>query len=117
MTGNGHAIWLAASRSACTGACLREGLVSASGAGIACAVSLVHSSSASVSGCSSGQLAYMKLKREPGADGEGVMLKNVNYFGAKSNEGFALYKSIEHRGFAHPAGIVVARPLTGCELA
>jgi len=44
-----------------------------------------------------GQMAYMKLKREPGADGKGVMLKNVNYFGAKSNEGFQLYKSLDHR--------------------
>ena len=44
-----------------------------------------------------GQMAYMKLKREPGADGKGVALKNVNYFGAKSNEGFELYKSIQHR--------------------
>jgi len=44
-----------------------------------------------------GQMAYMKLKREPGADGKGVVLKNVNYFGAKSNEGFQLYKSLDHR--------------------
>ena len=44
-----------------------------------------------------GQMAYMKLKREPGADGKGVVLKNVNYFGAKSNEGFQLYRSLEHR--------------------
>ena len=44
-----------------------------------------------------GNMAYMKLKREPGADGQGVALKNVNYFGAKSNEGFELYKSLEHR--------------------
>lgn len=44
-----------------------------------------------------GQMAYMKLKREPGADGKGVVLKNVNYFGAKSNTGFELYKSLEHR--------------------
>jgi hypothetical protein len=43
-----------------------------------------------------GQMAHMKLKREPGADGKGVVLKNVNYFGAKSNEGFALYKSLDH---------------------
>src|SRR5919109_3327380 len=44
-----------------------------------------------------GDMAYMKLKREPGSDGKGVALKNVNYFGAKSNEGFELYKSLEHR--------------------
>ena len=37
-----------------------------------------------------GQMAYMKLKREPGADGKGVALKNVNYFGAKSNQGFGV---------------------------
>jgi hypothetical protein len=44
-----------------------------------------------------GQLAYMKLKREPGADGNGVVLKNVKYFDASTNEGFDMYKSIEHR--------------------
>ena len=44
-----------------------------------------------------GQLAYMKLKREPGSDGKGVVLKNVNYFGAQGNGGFQMYKSIEHR--------------------
>jgi len=44
-----------------------------------------------------GQLAYMKLKREPGADGKGVVLKNVKYFDASTNEGFDMYKSIEHR--------------------
>ncbi len=44
-----------------------------------------------------GKDAYMKLKREPGADGKGVVLKNVNYFGAKSNDGFEMYRSIEHR--------------------
>lgn len=44
-----------------------------------------------------GQLAYMKLKRIPGVDGKGVTLHNVAYFGAQSNEGFELYKSIEHR--------------------
>ncbi len=44
-----------------------------------------------------GKLAYMKLKREPGADGKGVVLKNVNYFGAQRNDGFEMYKSIEHR--------------------
>src|SRR2546429_1871873 len=42
-----------------------------------------------------GKLAYMKLKREPGADGSGVVLKNVKYFGAQSNNGFELYKSLE----------------------
>jgi len=43
-----------------------------------------------------GQLAKMKLKREPGADGKGVILKNVKYFGAQNNDGFELYRSIEH---------------------
>jgi hypothetical protein len=43
-----------------------------------------------------GQMAHMRLQREPGADGKGVVLKNVNYFGAHSNEGFALYKSTDH---------------------
>ncbi len=43
-----------------------------------------------------GQMAHMKLQREPGADGKGVVLKNVNYFGAHSNEGFELYKSLDH---------------------
>ncbi len=45
---------------------------------------------------SGGKLAYMKLKREPGADGKGVVLKNVKYFDAPSNDGFVMYKSIEH---------------------
>ena len=44
-----------------------------------------------------GQMAYMKLKREPGSDGKGVVLRNVNYFGAQGNDGFEMYKSIEHR--------------------
>jgi len=44
-----------------------------------------------------GQMAYMKLQREPGTDGKGVTLKNVNYFGAQGNGGFEMYKSIEHR--------------------
>lgn len=43
-----------------------------------------------------GQLAKMKLRREPGADGNGVVLKNVKYFGAQDNSGFELYRSIEH---------------------
>ena len=43
-----------------------------------------------------GKLAHLKLKREGGADGKGVTLHNVNYFGAKSNEGFQMYKSITH---------------------
>jgi hypothetical protein len=45
----------------------------------------------------SGQMAYMKLQREPGTNGKGVTLKNVNYFGAQGNGGFEMYKSIEHR--------------------
>jgi len=44
-----------------------------------------------------GKLAYMKLKREPGADGKGVVLHNVPYFGAQNNSGFELYKSLDHR--------------------
>ncbi len=44
-----------------------------------------------------GQQGYMKLKREPGADGKGVVLKNVRYFEASTNDGFEMYKSIEHR--------------------
>ncbi len=44
-----------------------------------------------------GQMAYMKLKREPGSDGKGVTLRNVNYFGAQKNDGFEFYKSIAHR--------------------
>jgi uncharacterized protein DUF1326 len=44
-----------------------------------------------------GQMAYMHLKREPGMDGTGVVLHNVNYFGAQNNDGFHLYRSINHR--------------------
>lgn len=44
-----------------------------------------------------GQLASMKLKREPGADGQGVVLRNVKYFGAQNNNGFEMYRSLEHR--------------------
>jgi hypothetical protein len=44
-----------------------------------------------------GKMAYLKLKREPGADGKGVVLNNVPYFGAQNNTGFALYKSLDHR--------------------
>ncbi len=44
-----------------------------------------------------GQQAYMKLRREPGIDGKGVVLKNVKYFDAVQNDGFQMYKSIEHR--------------------
>jgi hypothetical protein len=39
----------------------------------------------------------MKLQREPGVDGNGVVLKNVKYFDAVQNDGFRMYKSIEHR--------------------
>ena len=45
---------------------------------------------------SSGEMAHMKLKRETGADGNGVVLRNVAYFGAQRNNGFELYKSIDH---------------------
>jgi len=34
-----------------------------------------------------------KLKREPGAEGKGVVLKNVKYFNAVQNDGFQLYRS------------------------
>lgn len=44
-----------------------------------------------------GSQAYMKLRREPGADGKGVVLKNVKYFNAVENDGFELYRSMEHR--------------------
>ena len=44
-----------------------------------------------------GQLASMKLQRELGADGKGVVLRNVKYFGAKDNGGFEMYRSLEHR--------------------
>lgn len=44
-----------------------------------------------------GTQAYLKLQREPGADGTGVVLRNVKYFNAVENSGFDLYKSIEHR--------------------
>jgi hypothetical protein len=46
---------------------------------------------------SDGKQAYMKLQREPGVDGKGVVLKNVKYFDAVQNDGFQMYKSIEHR--------------------
>jgi hypothetical protein len=44
-----------------------------------------------------GHQAYMKLQREPGVDGNGIVLKNVQYFDAVQNDGFQMYKSIEHR--------------------
>jgi hypothetical protein len=44
-----------------------------------------------------GKQAYLKLQREPGIDGKGVVLKNVKYFEAVQNDGFQMYKSIEHR--------------------
>jgi Protein of unknown function (DUF1326) len=44
-----------------------------------------------------GKEAYLKLRREPGADGKGVVLKNVKYFNAVQNDGFQLYRSMEHR--------------------
>ena len=43
-----------------------------------------------------GQMAHMKLQRERGADGKGVVLKNVKYFGAQDNTGFDLYRSLDH---------------------
>src|SRR5437667_198404 len=44
-----------------------------------------------------GKQAYLKLQREPGVDGKGVVLKNVKYFDAVQNDGFQMYRSIEHR--------------------
>jgi hypothetical protein len=44
-----------------------------------------------------GREAYLKLRREPGADGKGVVLKNIKYFNAAQNDGFELYRSVEHR--------------------
>lgn len=44
-----------------------------------------------------GKQAYLKLRREPGVDGKGVVLQNVKYFDAVENDGFQMYKSIEHR--------------------
>src|SRR5919108_3723630 len=41
-----------------------------------------------------GKMAHMKLQREPGADGTGVVLKNVKYFNAQKNDGFVLYRSL-----------------------
>ena len=43
-----------------------------------------------------GKMAHMKLQREPGADGKGVVLHNVKYFGAQNNTGFELYRSLDH---------------------
>jgi len=42
-----------------------------------------------------GQMATMKLKREAGADGNGVVLKNVKYFGAQNNDGFEMYRALD----------------------
>jgi len=39
-----------------------------------------------------GQYASMKLQREGGADGKGVVLRNVKYFGAQNNDGFEMYR-------------------------
>jgi hypothetical protein len=44
-----------------------------------------------------GKMAHLKLQRVPGEDGKGVVLKNVGYFHASKNDGFEMYKSIEHR--------------------
>src|SRR5437667_2497107 len=44
-----------------------------------------------------GKQAYLKLRREAGIDGKGVVLKNVKYFEAVQNNGFQMCKSIEHR--------------------
>jgi hypothetical protein len=43
-----------------------------------------------------GKMAHLKLQRVPGEDGKGVTLKNVAYFHASKNDGFEMYKSIEH---------------------
>ena len=45
----------------------------------------------------SGDLVEAKLRREPGADGKGVVLKNIKYFNAVRNDGFQLHRSVEHR--------------------
>jgi len=37
----------------------------------------------------------MRLQREPGTDGKGVVLRNVKFFGAQNNDGFELYRSLE----------------------
>ena len=42
-----------------------------------------------------GSQAYVKLKREPGADEKGAVLKSVKYFNAAQNDGFD--RSIEQR--------------------
>src|SRR5258708_20064796 len=44
-----------------------------------------------------GQMAAMKLKPKPAADGTGVVLRKVKYFGAQNTSGFALYKPIDAR--------------------
>src|SRR5260370_819343 len=49
-----------------------------------------------------GQMASMKLTREAGADGKGVVLRNVKYFGAQNNDGFEMYRSLDHS--AHVQG-------------
>src|SRR5258708_25828829 len=43
-----------------------------------------------------GQMDSMKLTREAGADGKGVVLRNVKYFGAQNNDGFEMYRSLDH---------------------
>jgi hypothetical protein len=43
-----------------------------------------------------GQMASMNLKREAGAEGKGVVLRNVKYFGAQNNDGFEMYRSLDH---------------------
>lgn len=60
-------------------------------------VEIHHSGDIAEAKLAGGQMAYMKLKREPGADSKGVVLHNVSYFGAQKNTGFEFYKSIEHR--------------------
>ena len=42
-----------------------------------------------------GKEAYLKLRREPGADGKGVALKNVKYFNVVRNDGFQLYLPVD----------------------
>ena len=48
----------------------------------------------------------MKLKREEGTDGKGVVLKNVKYFGAQNNDGFEMYRSLEHSATNSPTPTV-----------
>jgi hypothetical protein len=43
-----------------------------------------------------GSMAHMKLQRVAGTDGKTVVINNLKYFGAQKNDGFEVYKSIDH---------------------